>query len=90
VWTEGTSVFQARNFWNLKRQVRKWLQKNPEGRVAFFLLRERIYRPEDHDPHYLYKWRESAVGGSYFGEVDQFTLKDGNLVRTMAYRDHSG
>lgn len=87
VWTEGTTVRRARSFGNLKRQVKRWFQGNPNGRVVFgFFLREEFYRPEDHDPHYLYKWRESVEGGAEFGKVDQFTFENGNLVRTMAYK----
>lgn len=87
VWTEGTTVHKAPSFGNLKRQVKRWFQENPDGRVVFSILhREKTYRPEDHDPHYLYKWKDSVEGGAEFGKVNQFTFENGNLVRTMAYK----
>lgn len=89
VWTDGTTVHKAPSFGNLKRQVKRWFQESPNGRVVFSLLRGKDYN-EDHDPHYLYKWRESVEGGAEFGKVDQFTFENGNLVRTMAYQKRQG
>lgn len=87
VWTDGTTVHKAPSFGNLKRQVKRRFQENQNGRVVFSILfRGRTYRPEDHDPYYLYKWRESVEGGAEFGKVDQFIFENGNLVRTMAYQ----